>query len=447
MAAAAGGDDVLEVAVCVIGAGPVGATLACRLASAGMAVAVVDRQPLPPMEHPAFDGRAYAVASASRRLLEEAGVWERLPLPVCPIEGIRVSDGRPGRPASPLFLHFDPEELRGELQGRPFGWMVEARSLRIALNAALHELPGLHLVAPAEATVQRSADGAVIRTSTGRVIRARLVVAAEGRNSPLRAEANIPVTRLPYNQSGIVCAIRHEKPHNNHALEHFLPGGPFAQLPMVPSEAGQNLSAVVWTERTRLAERLVALPDELFAHEIARRLGPGLGQVAPVGRRWIYPLSAQYAHRYHDTRLALIGDAAHGIHPIAGQGLNLGFRDVMALSRLLIEAAAAGADPGDAALLRRYQADRRPANMTMLVATDLLDRLFSNDNPAIRLARDVGIAAVHRLPGLKRLFMTAAMGAVPGEAARRPRIPEGDPLSGRNGFPDRSRAGEGRPHA
>ncbi len=391
--------------VCIVGAGPVGASLACRLAAGGVRVAVIDHAQLPPMEHPDFDGRAYAIAASSRRMLEAAGVWERLPLPSCPIEGIRVSDGKPGRPASPLFLHFDHGDV-----GEPFGWMTEARSLRVALNASLHASPLISLFAPTEAQVVRSGDGVEITTLSGARLRARLVVAAEGRRSPLREQAGIPVTRLAYDQTGIVCAVAHERPHRNIALEHFLPGGPFAQLPMAGGEAGDNLSAIVWTERNPLAMRLAGLDEAAFTREVQRRLGMHLGRIRPVGRRWTYALGALHAHRYAAERLALIGDAAHGIHPIAGQGLNLGFRDIMALSELMIEAVAQGRDPGEAGLLARYQARRRPDNLTMLAATDMLDRLFSTDNPLVRLARDVGIGAVHRMPRLKRAFMARAMG-------------------------------------
>jgi 2-octaprenyl-6-methoxyphenol hydroxylase len=400
--------ETISAEVCVIGAGPVGGTLACRLAAEGVPTAVVDRAPLPPMEHPAFDGRAYAIAAGSRRLLEAAGLWDRLPEPACPILDIRVSDGQLGRPASRLFLHFDHHEA-GE-DARAFGWMVEARSLRVALNAHLHELPKLRVLAPAVARVERDREGALVRVEGGPAIRCRLVVAAEGRESPLREQARIPVTRFPYPQTGLVFAVSHEKPHRNVALEHFLPSGPFAQLPMCGTEGAPNVSAIVWTERTPTAERLLRLDDAALSREIARRLGGHLGGVRVIGRRWRYPLSAMHAHRYYDTRLVLVGDAAHGIHPIAGQGLNLGFRDVQALSRLLIEAVWDGADPGDPALLARYQSRRRPANLMMLAATDALDRLFSTDNPLVRTARDLGIGAVHRLPPLKRLFMRSAMG-------------------------------------
>jgi 2-octaprenyl-6-methoxyphenol hydroxylase len=400
-------DERIEADVCVVGAGPVGGALACRLATAGVSVAILDHAPLPPMEHPDFDGRAYAVATGSRQFLEAAGLWQRLPFPTGAIRDIRVSDGRVGRPPSPLYLHFGARDVGAEA----FGWMVEARSLRVALNAHLRDLPALRLFAPAEATVARDAGGAVVRIAGGPEITARLVVAAEGRNSPLRAQAGIPVTRIPYRQTGLVCAIAHERPHNELALEHFLPSGPFAQLPMAPTEVAPHVSAIVWTESDSAAARLLALPADAFGRELARRLGPHLGAVRLIGRRWSYPLAAMHAHRYFATRLALVGDAAHGVHPIAGQGLNLGFRDAAALADLVIAAVAAGEDPGAPALLRRYQALRRPDNLLMLAATDGLERLFGNDNPLLRTARDLGIAAVHRLPPLKRLFIRQAMGA------------------------------------
>ena len=395
----------IDVDVVIQGAGPAGATLAFCLADQGLKVALIDRMDLGAMEAPAFDGRAYAIAAGARTLLEQAGIWQSLPWAVGPIDQIRISDGKVGRRPSPLFLHFDQHEAG---QGS-FGWMVEARALRLAINRRMRELPNLQLFAPAEAVISRHETGVEAQIIGGPRIKARLVVAADGRKSKLRDEAGIGLLTLPYGQSGIVCAVAHEKPHQNVALEHFLPGGPFAQLPMHGTEDAPHLSALVWTERTAFAERLMALPEDVFIREAQRRLGSHLGAIRLVGPKWCYPFTLQHAKRYVDRRLVLVADAAHGMHPIAGQGLNVGFRDVECLARLLTEAHAQGRDPGEAALLASYERERRPDNVRMLLATDLLDRLFSTDNPVLRLARDVGIASVQRMPGLKKRFMREAM--------------------------------------
>ena len=395
-----------EVDVCVVGAGPVGGTLACLLAQSGVRTAIVDRAALPPMEHPAFDGRAYAIAAGSRAVMQQAGIWDRLPFAPGPIRDIRVSDGKLGRRASRLHLHFAVDDIGADA----FGWMVEARSLRVALNGLMHAQANLELFAPAKATVTRHEDRAEIAIAGGETLSARLVVAADGRASTLRAEAGIPVTHLPYDQVGIVCTIAHTRPHDAVALEHFLPAGPFALLPMAGTDDEPNISAIVWTERTAMAAHIMQLDEPRFLRELVRRLGTYLGDVRLLTGRWSYPLRALLVHRYTAPRLALIGDAAHGIHPIAGQGLNLGFRDVGCLGALIADAVASGEDPGGPDLLRRYQAIRRPDNMMMLAATDSLDRLFSNDFPPLRLARDLGIAAVNRIGPLRRAFMRQAMG-------------------------------------
>jgi 2-octaprenyl-6-methoxyphenol hydroxylase len=405
-----------RIEVCIVGAGPVGGALACRLGRAGVRTALIDRAALAPMEQPDFDGRAYAIAAGPRQVLDEAGLWQRLPARSGPILGIRVTDGRVGRPASKFFLHFDSRDIATDADvdapGGAFGWMVEARGLRVAINARLQALPEVSVFAPAVARVERRAEGARVQVAGGPTLGCRLVVAAEGRGSPLRGEAGIAVTRLPYGQSGIVFSIAHERPHHGVALEHFLPGGPFALLPMAPNEAAEHVSAIVWTERNAMASRMMALAEAEFTREAARRLGDHLGAIRLLGRRWCYPLSAMIAHRTIDTRLALVGDAAHGVHPIAGQGLNLGFRDIAALGDLIVAALERGEDPGAEGLLRRYQAERRGDNLLMLATTDALDRLFSNDFLPVRLARDVGLAAVHRIGPLKRLFMRQAMGAL-----------------------------------
>ena len=387
--------------IAIIGAGPVGGTLALALAARGWRVLLVDRADLSPMEDADFDGRAYAIAAGSRVVMDWAGIWDQQPYAPCPIFDIDVTDGKLGRAPSPLKLHFDHRAVGDD----PFGWIIEARSIRIALNKKLHTAENLTLRAPAEAVVERSAEQVRLRVRAEE-FSAKLVVAAEGRKSPLRDQAGIGLTRLPYHQTAVIFAIDHERPHNNVALEHFLPGGPFAVLPMTGTAEHQNLSAVVFTERDAVAQKLYAMESEPFLLEVDKRLGNRLGHVALAGRRWLYPLSAQYAARYYDTRLVLVGDAAHGVHPIAGQGLNLGYQDAQALVQILEGAA----DPGAPALLARYQAARRPINMAMLLGMDTLDRLFSTNFPPIRLARDLGLAAVERMPRLKKRFMLAAMG-------------------------------------
>ena len=286
-----------------------------------------------------------------------------------------------------------------------FGWIIEARSIRVALNKRLRAEPNIVLRAPATARITRGAEGADIEVG-GETFRVQLVVAAEGRRSPLRVAAGIGVTKLPYKQTAVIFAIAHEKPHNGVALEHFLPGGPFAVLPMTGTAEHPNVSAVVFTERDALAQKLYTMQDGPFMREVQARLGNRLGAVRQVGRRWMHRLEAMYAHRYYDTRLALAGDAAHGVHPIAGQGLNLGLQDVAALVEILEGAEDAGAP----AVLARYQAARRPVNMAMLLGMDALDRLFSTNFPPVRLARDLGLAAVDRMPRLKKRFMLTAMG-------------------------------------
>lgn len=389
-----------DVEIAVIGAGPVGGTAALALAARGHKVLLVDRADLTPMEDPAFDGRGYAIAAGCQPLLALAGIWDDLPYAPCPILDIDVTDGKVGRKPSALRLHFDHRAV-----GDAFGWIIEARSIRVALNRQLRTAENLLLRAPATARITRDADGADVQVGD-EIFRVKLVVAAEGRNSPLRTEAGIGVTKLPYNQSAVIFALAHEKPHEGVALEHFLPGGPFAVLPMTGTAEHPNLSAVVFTERDALAQRLYAMEGEAFMREVRARLGNRLGAVQQVGRRWTHRLEAMYAHRYFAERLVLVGDAAHGVHPIAGQGLNLGLQDVASLVEILDGAA----DAGSADILARYQAARRPVNMAMLLGMDALDRLFSTNFAPVRLVRDLGLAMVDRMPRLKRRFMLTAMG-------------------------------------
>jgi 2-octaprenyl-6-methoxyphenol hydroxylase len=422
-----------RVEVAIAGGGLVGLTLGIALAGAGVEVAVVDAQAPEAATDAAYDGRSSAIAAGSANLLDAIGVWRHLQGEAEPILDIRVSDGRIGRPAAPLFLHYDSEALdRG-----PFGWIVENRRMRQALFARARELDTLHLVAPAGVAAAERAGSAGGRGETGilarlgpghlgdgQAIAAQLLVAADGRRSPLREAAGIRSLSWDYAQVGLVATLTHELPHDGVAHEHFLPSGPFAVLPMTDDEQGRHRSSLVWTERRDLASAMLELDDAAFAWECQRRFGDSLGTLGVAGPRWSYPLSLHHAQRYRAGRLVLVGDAAHGIHPIAGQGLNLGLRDVAALAECLIDARRLGLDLGASEPLARYERWRRPDTMTLIAVTDALNRLFSNDLPPVRLLRDVGMALVDRAGPLKKVLMLHAMGLV-GEL---PRLLKGEPL-------------------
>ena len=399
--------------VIVAGGGLVGPALALALARAGFGVCVLDREAAARRAEPAFDGRAYAIALGSQRLLGALGVWEAVEPRAEPIRDITVDDGVPqGRP----MLHFDPRELD---EGR-VGWIVEDRFLRGALLAAMDDAESITQPAPAEvAGLERDSAAAQIRLGDGGAIAAPLVVACDGRRSAVASLAGIRRMRWDYGQTGLVNAISHELPHAGVAHQSFFAGGPFAVLPL-PG----NRSSLVWSERTREAERLMTLDDEAFTREVAARVGPRLGRIRLAGRRWAYPLDLSLAERYAAPRLALAGDAAHGVHPIAGQGLNIGFRDVAALAEVLVGAARIGEDIGSALVLERYQRWRRFDATAMALGMDALNRLFSNPNPLLVLARDTGLRAVDRLGGLRRFFMREAAG-IEGDV---PRLLRGQPL-------------------
>jgi len=398
--------EALDTDVLIVGAGMVGLTLGVALAGARVRVAVIDRADPTHVTDAAFDGRTSAIAFGSQRALDALGVWPHLGDAASPILDIRVSDGH-----RPLFLHYDHREV-GDA---PLGWIVENRDIRRALFARAAEMDGLTLLAPATlgAVSREPVRARATVTAGGRTfdVAAQLVVAADGRNSPLRQAADIPVSTWRYDQTAIVCTARHERPHGHVAHEIFLPAGPFAILPMTDSQ-GVHRSSIVWTEKTARAAGYLALDDGAFSAELATRFGGFLGEVALLGPRWSYPLSLLHATRYVDRRLVLAGDAAHAIHPIAGQGLNLGLRDVAALAEVLVEAHRLGLDLGGADIAARYQRWRRFDNTVLMFATDGLNRLFSNDLAPVRLARDLGLAAVDRIPPLKRLFMRHAMGVV-----------------------------------
>lgn len=406
----AGRADIADIQadVVVVGAGMVGGALAVALAGAGIRVALIDRADPRALTSEGRDGRASAIALGSQRALSGIGVWDHVGAAE-PILDIRVTDAD-----APGFLHYDHRELGENGDAAPgFGHIVENTILRRAIWARARDLPALGVFAPAElAALERGRDAVTARLADGRQIVAALAVSAEGRDARLRREAGIAVTEWTYPQTGIVCTVGHERPHGGLAHEHFLASGPFASLPMTG-----NRSSIVWTERTALAPAALALDDDAFSAELQRRFGDWLGRVRVEGGRWSYPLGLMHAERYIDHRLALVGDAAHLIHPIAGQGLNLGLRDVAALAETIVDARRLGIDIGLSATLERYQRWRRVDNLTLIAVTDGLNRLFSTDFAPVALARRIGMAAVENMPGLKRLFMRHAMGTV-GELPR-----------------------------
>ncbi|MEX1147617.1 MAG: UbiH/UbiF/VisC/COQ6 family ubiquinone biosynthesis hydroxylase, partial [Sphingomonadales bacterium] len=381
--------------ILISGGGMIGLTQALALARAGFSVRLVERIEPEHALNPTFDGRASALAYTSCNLLEALGLWPDLAEHAEPIREIRVSDGD-----VPLFLHFDHEDV-GD---RPLGHMVENRHLRHVLLAAVRKADGVTIDAPHRITATEcTMDGVTAELDNGTTVRARLLVGAEGRTSPTREMAGIRCHEWRYGQDGIVTTVTHERPHRGIAHERFLPSGPFAILPLVG-----NRSSIVWTERRRLADAVMGLSDAGFDDELGKRFGSFLGRVHATGPRWRYPLALQVAARFVDRRVCLIGDSAHGIHPIAGQGANLGFKDVAALTEVLVDAARTGTDIGADGVLARYQRWRRVDTVALSVVTDALNHLFSNDIAPVALARDMGLGAVNRMAPLKKFFMNHA---------------------------------------
>lgn len=317
-----------------------------------------------------------------------------------------VTDSRTADPVRPVFLTFDGDVAPGE----PFAHMVANRDL----NSALRRQAGALGIDVIEGVAVRAFDsdggGVTVHLADGAALKARLLVAADGVNSKLRDMAGIKTVKWDYGQSGIVCTVAHERPHEGRAEEHFLPAGPFATLPLKPDDKGVNRSSIVWVERTEDAERLVAGDELVFETELERRFGLQLGEIHAIDKPRAWPLGLTLVRSFVAPRLALAGDAAHGIHPIAGQGLNLGFKDVAALAEVVIEADRLGQDIGALDVLERYQQWRRFDTLQMGVTTDVLNRLFSNDIGPLRAVRDIGLGMVERMPRLKDFFIRQASG-------------------------------------
>ena len=316
---------------------------------------------------------------------------------------IRISDGD-----SPLYLHFDHSDVSNE----PLGFIVENRNLRAALLKVIKKHKRIKFIAPEQIVKTRySSFHTEAMLQNNQKIKAKLIVAADGKNSLTRENAGISSIKLPYAQSAIICSVKHEFPHEFTAHEHFLPSGPFAILPLKTAQDKLgHVSSIVWTEKTKFADFVMSLPDKEFQAELTLRFGDFLGGLSSFGPRFSYPLSLQFAKTSIATRLALIGDASHSIHPIAGQGLNMGMRDISALTETLVDAQRIGLDIGNQNILTTYQRWRRFDNTLMAASTDSLNRLFSNNFLPIRLARGVGLATVNKMPWLRKVFMRHAMG-------------------------------------
>lgn len=395
----------LPCEILVAGGGLVGNALAIAAAQAGIAVTVVDPLPRAKQLDDSFDGRTSAIAQGSVRILDRIGAWQHIAPHAQPIHDIRVCEAE-----KPGFVHYSDEEV-----GEPFGYIVENAILRKGLFLALEAQPGITHIEGKITRFETSAHHATAYLESGEPIQSVLLIAADGRFSGLRDQADIASRKIAYEQTAIVCVIHHSLPHHGLALEKFYSSGPFAALPLKPKD-GVNRSGIVWTEHESDAPNYLALSDDEFNRELQRRIGAAdqsvWGEVKTVGKRFAYPLVLMHAETFTADRFVLVGDAAHGIHPIAGQGVNLGYRDVAVLAQLLEEQKAVGLDLGSHVMLARYQRWRKFDSVSMTASTDILNRLFSNDLPGMSLVRRAGMSAVNRMPRLKQLFMRHAMGLV-----------------------------------
>lgn len=386
--------------IVIAGGGLNGPALGLALADAGLSVAVVDGRPADARAGDAFDGRAYALALASQRLLAALGLWGALAADAQAIRKVQATQGQAGSGPGPFGLHFDGAEIE---EGR-LGYMLEDRFLYRALLAAMRDRVA-HL---SGITVDgQEADGTGIRValSDGRNLRARLLIGADGRQSGVAARAGIRRTGHDYGQIALVAAVDHELPHEGTAYQYFMPTGPLAILPL-PG----NRSSIVWSETRANARAISELPDDEFLSVLRPRFGEAHGAISLAGPRFSYPLNLTLAERYVAPRIALIGDAAHGVHPIAGQGLNLGLRDVAALAEVIVAARRRGEDIGTDLVLARYQDWRRPDATALAFGMDGVNTLFSNANPVLRAARELGMGLVDAIPPLRRGFMRQAAG-------------------------------------
>ncbi len=388
--------------ILIVGGGLNGPALALALAQGGLSVTVIDARPAPARAEKGFDGRAYALAIASKRLLTVLGVWARVGANSQPILQIKASDGLAGQGAAPFFLTFDAAEI----EEGPMGFMLEDRFLYAAFLDAMAGTPGITLLSGETVTTQEVGPGGVsVTLASGRQLSGQLIVGCDGRGSGTATRAGIRRHGWGYGQTALVTAIAHELPHHGIAHQFFMPEGPLAILPL-PG----NVSSIVWSERDETARQIQSLPDAEYLAALRPRFGDFLGEIRLAGDRFTYPLSLSLAEKFVVPRVALVGDAAHGVHPIAGQGLNLGLRDVAALAEVVIEAARRGEDIGAIDVLERYQIWRRFDSTALALGMDTVNRLFSNDNPILRFGRDIGLGVVNAVPSLRRGFIRQAAG-------------------------------------
>lgn len=389
--------------ILIAGGGLNGPALALALANAGLSVTVVDSRPAPARAEAGFDGRAYALAIASRRLLQGIGIWPVVGEKAQPIHQIKASDGLAGQGPAPFFLTFDAAEI----EEGPMGFLLEDRHLYAAFLSAMTAHPKITLLSGQTVTGQAvDPSGISITLNSGQTLRGRLLVGCDGRGSQTATRAGIKRIGWGYGQTALVTAIKHEKNHNGIAHQFFMPEGPLAILPL----AGGHHSSIVWSETEANAKAIQSLPDAEYLEALRPRFGDFLGAIELAGDRFTYPLSLSLAETFIAPRVALVGDAAHGVHPIAGQGLNLGLRDVAALAQVVIEASRRGEDIGSPVTLDAYQRWRRFDSTALALGMDTVNRLFSNDNPILRAGRDLGLGLVNRIPSLRRTFIRQAAG-------------------------------------
>lgn len=401
--------------VIIAGGGLNGPALALALTQEGLSVAVIDPRPADARATDTFDGRAYALAVSSQRLLRALGLWDGLAANSQPIRQVKASQGRAGEGAAPFFLHFDSAET----EEGPVGHMLEDRFLYKALLGAMQgrvtHLPGL-----AVTDHHIDAAGVTVTLSDGQQMQARMLVGADGRGSGVAKRAGIARRGWDYGQTALVAAIDHDLPHNGIAQQYFMSSGPLAILPLTG-----NRSSVVWSETRANADAILQLNDGDFLSVLRPRFGDFLGDIKLTGARFSYPLSLSLADSYAAPRVALVGDAAHGVHPIAGQGLNLGLRDVAALAQVVVEARRRGEDIGSELVLQRYQAWRRFDATALALGMDSVNRLFATDNPVVSAVRGLGMGIVTAMPALRRGFMRQAAGL---SVDPMPRLLTGQPL-------------------